>query len=85
MVLATLLALLALWQSRRDLLFVLFAPLLMLVVANLAGKWPLGAFRTNLFTLSYSVPLLGVGLQYLAGAVSASSGRAPARFRSSSA
>jgi hypothetical protein len=61
--------LIALWQKRRDLLFVLFAPLLVLLLGNLAGKWPLGAFRTNLFTLSYTVPLLGVGLGWLAGAV----------------
>lgn len=61
--------LLALWQKRRDLLFVLFAPLLVLMLGNLVGKWPLGAFRTNIFTLSYTVPLLGIGLERLAGAV----------------
>jgi hypothetical protein len=56
----------ALMKRRRELLLVLFLPLLLVVFANFVGKWPMGAFRTNLFTMAYSVPLLGLGLQELA-------------------
>jgi hypothetical protein len=55
----------ALWQKRRDLLLVLFAPLLVMVIVNLLGKWPLGAFRTNLFTQVYTLSLIAVGMQLL--------------------
>lgn len=55
----------ALWQKRRDLLLVLFAPLLVMVLVNLLGKWPLGAFRTNLFTQVYTLSLIAVGMQFL--------------------
>lgn len=51
------LGLLSLLGRRRELLWVLIAPLFMLLLANFVGKWPLGAFRTNLFVLAYTFPL----------------------------
>jgi hypothetical protein len=56
----------ALARKRRDLLLVLFAPLIMIVLANLAGKWPLGAFRTNIWVMVFTLPLPFLGLQLLA-------------------
>jgi hypothetical protein len=56
----------ALWRQRRDLLMVLFAPLVVMMLGNFAGKWPLGAFRTNLFVLVYTVPLPFLGMELLA-------------------
>lgn len=56
----------ALLRRRRDLLLVLFAPLLVVMLANFAGKWPLGAFRTNIWIMVYTLPLPFVGVQLLA-------------------
>lgn len=56
---------LVLSRKRRDMLVVLLAPLGVMVLGNLAGKWPLGAFRTNLFVLTYAFPLPFVALDYL--------------------
>lgn len=53
----------ALWRNERRLLLLLAAPMLTLTLANLVGKWPLGAFRTNLFTAVYLFPLPLVGLE----------------------
>ncbi len=58
--------LVGLWKTRRDLLWVLVAPLIVVVLGNFVGKWPLGAFRTNLFIASYVIPLAVLGFQYLA-------------------
>jgi hypothetical protein len=57
--------LLGLWRQRRDLLWVLLGPLLVTVLANYVGKWPLGAFRTNLFITVYVLPLALLGFQFL--------------------
>lgn len=62
----TYLGLFVLWRQRRHLLFVMLAPLLMMLLGNLAGKWPLGVFRTNLFVLVYLFPLPFLGLDFLA-------------------
>jgi hypothetical protein len=51
------LGLFVLLGRRRDMLGVLIAPLVMLLLANFLGRWPLGAFRTNLFVLAYTFPL----------------------------
>lgn len=56
----------ALWRKRRDMLMVLIAPLGMMLLGNLVGKWPLGVFRTNLFTLVYLFPLPFVAMEALA-------------------
>ena len=56
----------ALWRKRRDLLLVLVAPLVMIVLANFIGKWPLGAFRTNIWVMAFSLPLPFLGMQFLA-------------------
>jgi hypothetical protein len=56
----------ALWRQRRDLLFVLFAPLVVMLLGNLLGKWPLGAFRTNIWVMAYTLPLPFLGMQWVA-------------------
>jgi Dolichyl-phosphate-mannose-protein mannosyltransferase len=58
--------LLGLLKARRDLLWVLLGPLLVTVLGNYVGKWPLGAFRTNLFIIVYVLPLALLGFQFLA-------------------
>ncbi len=58
--------LVGLWRRRRDLLLVLFAPLFMTLLANFLGKWPLGAFRTNIWVMAYTLPLPFLGMQFLA-------------------
>ncbi len=58
----------ALWKKRRDLLMVYATPMLVMVLGNFIGKWPLGAFRVNLFTLVYLLPLPFLGMQLLAEA-----------------
>jgi 4-amino-4-deoxy-L-arabinose transferase-like glycosyltransferase len=57
---------LSLWRGRRDLLLVLLGPVVVMVLGNFAGKWPLGAFRTNLFVLAYTLPLPFLGMQLVA-------------------
>lgn len=52
-------------QPPRLALFV--APLAVLVLLNAGGKWPLGAFRTNLFASAYLFPVPLMGLELLAG------------------
>lgn len=53
---------------RRPLSLLLFAaPIFVLLVLNAVGKWPFGAFRTNLFTSAYLFPVPVMGLQLLAG------------------
>ncbi len=58
--------LVALARRRRDLLLVLFAPLVVMMLANFVGKWPLGAFRTNIWILAFTLPLPFLGMQFLA-------------------
>ena len=58
--------LIALGERRRDLLWLLLAPLLVMTAGNVLGKWPLGAFRTNVFVCAYTIPLALLGMQRLA-------------------
>lgn len=51
--------------KRRDLLLVLVLPGLVMLLANLIGKWPLGAFRSNLFVMAFLMPLSFVGMDGL--------------------
>jgi hypothetical protein len=46
-----------LYQRRIRLWLLLTTPLLFTTIANALGYWPLGAFRTNLFALSYYAAL----------------------------
>jgi hypothetical protein len=48
-------------QKREQVL--LLGPLVLMVLFNALGSWPLGAFRTNLFTLVYAAALAGVALE----------------------
>jgi hypothetical protein len=54
------------WRTRRELLLLLALPLVGMVCANLLGKWPFGAFRTNLFAAVYLFPLPLLGFEWLA-------------------
>jgi 4-amino-4-deoxy-L-arabinose transferase-like glycosyltransferase len=54
-------------RRRWDLMLLLFLPLLTLVVVNLAGYWPLGAARMNLFACAYVLPIAAIGLDGLVG------------------
>ncbi len=47
-------------------LLLLSLPLLVVVVCNFAGLWPLGAFRTNLFLCVYSIGIASIGIDALA-------------------
>jgi hypothetical protein len=58
--------LVALARRRRDLLLVMFAPLVVMMLANFVGKWPLGAFRTNIWIMAFTLPLPFLGMQLLA-------------------
>jgi hypothetical protein len=51
----------------------LFGPLLVLIFFNAVGRWPFGAFRTNLFLLAYVTPIAGFAFEpkRLAGRVPA--------------
>jgi hypothetical protein len=54
-------------RRRREELLLLYMPLLALIAVNIAGRWPLGAFRTNLFLCVYLLPIPIYGLAVLAG------------------
>jgi hypothetical protein len=54
-------------HRRRDELLLLQLPLLIVVALNLLGRWPMGAFRTNLFLCVYAFPIPIYGLLFLAG------------------
>lgn len=55
-----------LWQKRAlALAAALFGTPLVLALLNVAGQWPLGAFRTNLFLLATAIPLAAIGLDAL--------------------
>lgn len=58
----------ALWKKQRALLLVFGLPLLVMLVGNYLGKWPLGAFRVNIFVMVYTLPLPFLGMQLLADA-----------------
>jgi hypothetical protein len=58
--------LIASWRYRRHHLLLLFAPVLVLALVNAAGKWPFGAFRTNMFMSVYLFPVPLLGLELLA-------------------
>ncbi len=58
----------ALGRSRRPHLLLFAAPVAVLALVNALGKWPFGAFRTNMFMSVYLFPLPLLGLQLLAGA-----------------
>jgi hypothetical protein len=57
--------LVALHRRRREQLLLLAAPLVVMTLVNLLGKWPLGAFRTNLFMAVYLFPLPLIGLELI--------------------
>jgi hypothetical protein len=50
---------------RREQLIFIGVPFLVLIVLNLVGKWPIGAFRTNLFLCTYLLPLSLIGFDAL--------------------
>jgi hypothetical protein len=58
--------LVALWKRRRPELLLFVLPVLMLVLVNAVGKWPFGAFRTNVFMSVYLFPVPLLGLELLA-------------------
>jgi hypothetical protein len=53
-----------LWRRDKQLLGLLLTPLFVITLLNALGRWPLGFFRVNLFTLVYTTPL---GLMALDG------------------
>jgi len=55
------------FRRQREELLLLCLPFLVTIGANLLGRWPLGAFRTNLFLCAYLFPLPIYGLTQLAG------------------
>jgi hypothetical protein len=56
----------ALWRQRRAHLLLLGMPLLVVLGANWVGKWPLGAFRTNIFASVYLFLFPLIGMEVLA-------------------
>ena len=54
-------------HRRRDELLLLVLPLLVVTAVNVFGRWPMGAFRTNLFLCVYAFPIPIYGLLFLAG------------------
>lgn len=53
-------------RRHRPAFIVLLGPLAVVGVLNALGKWPLGFFRVNLFTLAYSTLLGGAAIDRLA-------------------
>jgi hypothetical protein len=51
---------------RRELFVLLVVPYLILIVLNVVGRWPIGAFRTNVFLCVYMLPLAIFGFDWLA-------------------
>jgi len=47
-------------------LLLLAGPVLVLVAFNVIGRWPYGAFRTNLFLLAYAAPLAAAAFELVA-------------------
>jgi hypothetical protein len=54
-------------RRRLHELLLLLATLLVLVLFNAAGRWPFGAFRTNLFLLAYVTPLAAIAFDLRRG------------------
>lgn len=61
----TLLGIVALVRKRREQALLWLLPLAAVVIVNAIGKWPLGQFRTNLFTCVYLFPLPVLALELL--------------------
>jgi hypothetical protein len=59
--------LVALWRKRRAELLLFVLPVVVLALVNSVGKWPFGAFRTNVFLGVYLFPVPFLGLELLAG------------------
>jgi 4-amino-4-deoxy-L-arabinose transferase-like glycosyltransferase len=55
-----------LFAKRRELFFIMTTPYFVLIAVNAAGKWPIGAFRTNLFLCAYILPIAVIGFDWLA-------------------
>jgi hypothetical protein len=56
------------WLARRKRfveLATLWSPLLLVVLFNLAGRWPAGAFRTNTFYVPFAILLASFGCEWL--------------------
>jgi hypothetical protein len=62
----SLVGLYTLWKRRREQLLLLALPLGVMLVINALGKWPLGAFRTNIFTSVYVFLFPLIGMETLA-------------------
>jgi hypothetical protein len=59
---------LALVLGRRwSLVLLLVLPWGVMLAFNQAGQWPWGVFRTNVFVLSWAIPLLVIGLEAIRG------------------
>jgi len=54
------------YRRRFEDLILLFLPLALVVVLNLFGQWPIGAFRTNLYLCTYSLIIAGVAIDFIA-------------------
>ncbi len=52
--------------KRRELFVLLVVPFLILIALNIAGRWPIGAFRTNVFLCAYMLPLAMFGFDWIA-------------------
>lgn len=59
--------LVALWRKRRAELLLFVLPVLVVALVNFVGKWPFGAFRTNVFLGVYLFPVPFLGLELVAG------------------
>ena len=57
--------LLALWRKEQHYLLLFLAPVAALALVNAFGKWPFGAFRTNMFMSVYLFPIPILGLELL--------------------
>lgn len=57
-------------RRRGEEALLLFGPLVVIVVANLFGVWPFGAFRTNLFLCAYTLPIAVFGIELMGAATS---------------
>jgi hypothetical protein len=53
-------------RRRHAHLLLLVLPLALVVTANVVGFWPMGAFRTNLFLIVYSIGIAATGVDEVA-------------------
>jgi hypothetical protein len=63
----TLMGIVALVRRQREQALLWLMPLVAITIVNALGKWPLGQFRTNLFTSVYLFPLPVLALDMLVG------------------